>query len=416
MIDLPPVGKPRQAVTVDELSASIRSAIARAPELRNVAVRGELQNLKRHSSGHVYFSLLGLESRISAVLFRSNASSVISWPRDGDEVMVTGHVDVYAKSGSYQIYATRLLPIGLGAKERAKAELRAALEKEGLFDPRHKRPIPTYPGKVAVVTSPTGAAFQDILKVSSDRSPFVDIVLIPAVVQGVDAPRQVPHALAAASAIEGLDCLILARGGGARDDLSPFDDEKIVRAVRSCPVPVITGLGHQIDNTLSDLAADAALPTPSAAAERVFPDSSKIFQRLGHVSDFFSSAALRMCEKREREVDRGAERLARGVDGILRAAEADLEKMSAGMALSMEKMIQNSESALAAISSGLEAFSPLSVLGRGYSICRDASGGIVLSAGSLSPGDEISLQFKDGIVCARVESVRKKELFPDTNA
>ena len=394
-----------QVIGVDDLSVKIREVVAKAPDLRNLAIRGELQNLKRHTSGHVYFTLVGQESRIAVVLFRSNAVSVVSWPRDGDEVLVTGYVDVYAKTGSYQIYANRLLPIGVGAKERAKEELRAALEREGLFDLRHKRPIPRYPERVAVVTSPTGAAIQDILKVSIARAPFVDIIVIPALVQGVDAPPQIAKALGAVSQIPRLSCVILARGGGARDDLSPFDDERIVRAIRSCPFPVVTGLGHEIDSTLADLAADAALPTPSAAAEWAFPDASKIAQILERAGGSFAVVASHLIERRENDLDKRRERLLRMIEDRLYEEEDRLNRFSEDLTGETGTMIERGEAALATIAARLDALSPLAVLARGYAICRDTAGHVVHDAGSLGRGDEIGLQFRDGAASAKIEAV-----------
>ena len=394
-----------QVIGVDDLSAKIREIVSSAPDLKNLAVRGELQNLKKHTSGHVYFTLVGQETRVAVVLFRSNAASVVSWPRDGDEVLVTGYVDVYAKTGSYQIYANRLLPIGIGAKERAKEELRAALEREGIFDLRHKRPIPRYPERVAVVTSPTGAAIQDILKVSIARAPFVDVIVIPALVQGVDAPPQVAHALGLASQVQGLSCVILARGGGARDDLSPFDDERIVRAIRSCPFPVVTGLGHEIDNTLADLAADAALPTPSAAAERVFPDSSKIVQALERAGDSFSVGMSRLIERCENNLDKRRDRLLHMIDDRLYEEEDRLSGFSEDLARDVGTMIERGEAALATIAARLDALSPLAVLARGYVICRDSAGHVVHDAGSLACGEEIGIQFRDGAASAKIEAV-----------
>jgi exodeoxyribonuclease VII large subunit len=395
-------------VTVDELTNLVKAAISSAPELRNAAVRGELQNFKRHVSGHVYFTLVGKESRISGVLFRSHAGSVIDWPEDGDEVIVTGGVDVYPKGGAYQIYATRILPIGLGAQTRAREELRAALEREGLFDVRHKRPFPIYPAKVAVVTSPTGAALHDILKVSAKRAPFIDIVIIPATVQGVDAPPQVTRALALCGRLSGVECLILARGGGAKDDLSPFDDERVVRAIRNCPLPVATGIGHQTDRSLADLAADAALPTPSAAAEMVFPDASAIRARLSQIGGTLAGGALNICENLEGALDRREERLARlmcaGVDADEKFVGAAMRELS----IRAVGAVERGESLLASRAAALDALSPLSVLGRGYAICRDASGATLRSASAIEPGDVLNIRFRDGEADATVSDVRKR--------
>ena len=252
-------------VTVDEMTASVREALFREPSLQNLSVRGELLGFKLHTSGHAYFTLLGANSRVACVLFRSYANSVLVWPKDGDEVLVRGKIDVYGARGSYQIYATTLLPLGAGAKARAKEALRLRLEQEGIFDSRLKRPLPRYPERVAVITSPTGAALQDILKLHSLRFPCAELIVIPSLMQGLGAPEEIVRAFELARRIRGLSCVMLARGGGNRDDLDIFDNESVVRAIRLSPVPVITGLGHQIDSTLADMAADAAAPTPSGA-------------------------------------------------------------------------------------------------------------------------------------------------------
>lgn len=263
-------------VTVDEMTASVREALFREPSLQNLSVRGELLGFKLHTSGHAYFTLLGANSRVACVLFRSYANSVLVWPKDGDEVLVRGKIDVYGARGSYQIYATTLLPLGAGAKARAKEALRLRLEQEGIFDSRLKRPLPRYPERVAVITSPTGAALQDILKLHSLRFPCAELIVIPSLMQGLGAPEEIVRAFELARRIRGLSCVMLARGGGNRDDLDIFDNESVVRAIRLSPVPVITGLGHQIDSTLADMAADAAAPTPSGAAERLFPDGKAL--------------------------------------------------------------------------------------------------------------------------------------------
>jgi exodeoxyribonuclease VII large subunit len=392
--------------TVDELSNAIRGVITGSVLLRGVAVRGEIQNFKRHGSGHVYFTLSGSDSKIAAVLFRSYTSGIIAWPEDGDEALVTGSVDVYPKGGAYQLYATKILPIGLGAQRRAREELRAALEKEGVFDIRHKRPIPKYPAKVAVITSPTGAAVKDILEVSRKRAPFVDIIIIPATVQGIDAPAQVVRALAIAGTLRGVDCVIVARGGGAKDDLSPFDDERIVRAVRSCPLPVVTGVGHQIDSSLADLAADAALPTPSAAAERVFPDTNEIIQTISGSSDLLRSFSTRLCEKFSSLLDSKREKILHVVGDRLSENQKTLDKTSHEIKRAILGQIERKEYILAHSASTLDALSPLAVLGRGYSICRDSNGRIIKNAGAIAPKDSVLIRFYEGEATADITSTR----------
>ncbi|MDR1581288.1 MAG: exodeoxyribonuclease VII large subunit [Synergistaceae bacterium] len=388
--------------TVDELSNAIRAVINRSVLLKTVTVRGEIQNFKRHGSGHVYFTLAGEESRIAAVLWRSYSVNVISWPRDGDEVIVAGSVDVYTKTGSYQLYATRLTPLGVGAQQRAREELRRLLENEGLFDPRHKRPIPKYPSKIAVVTSPTGAAVRDILEVSSKRAPHIDIVIIPATVQGLDAPAQVSRALALAGRVPGAECVILARGGGTRDDLSPFDDERIARAVRNCPLPVVTGVGHQIDSSLADLAADAALPTPSAAAECVFPNTAETRAFLSACGDNML-ARVRTTMFRNRTFARQAsEKLMRAMRSVLDENENYLREKSLDITRMMSASMERSESFLTNAAAALDAMSPLAVLGRGFSICKNEQGRAVMDASSLSPGNKLFIRFHAGSAEAEV--------------
>jgi exodeoxyribonuclease VII large subunit len=396
-----------QIQTVDELSGAIRSVITSSPLMRGLAVRGEIQNFKRHSSGHVYFTLAGRESRIAAVMFRSSASGVIAWPSDGDEVIVTGSVDVYPKGGSYQLYATRIMPVGLGAQQRAREELRAALEREGLFDARHKRPVPRYPAKVAVVTSPTGAALRDILEVSMKRAPFIDIVIIPAIVQGVEAPPTVSRALSLAGRVPGVECVIVARGGGAKDDLSPFDDEMLVRAVRSCPLPVVTGVGHQVDHSLADLAADSALPTPSAAAERVFPDAAEIARILDSSKNFARARTERAIERQAALLEQARGKIEQNIKSAFSLREDFIASATREITRAASASIDRGESFLARASAALHALSPLAVLGRGFSICRDSEGRAIRSAASARPGDRVSIQFHSG--SARADVVTSSE-------
>ena len=372
-------------VTVDEMTASVREALFREPSLQNLSVRGELLGFKLHTSGHAYFTLLGANSRVACVLFRSYANSVLVWPKDGDEVLVRGKIDVYGARGSYQIYATTLLPLGAGAKARAKEALRLRLEQEGIFDPRLKRPLPRYPERVAVITSPTGAALQDILKLHSLRFPCAELIVIPSLMQGLGAPEEIVRAFELARRIRGLSCVMLARGGGNRDDLDIFDNESVVRAIRLSPVPVITGLGHQIDSTLADMAADAAAPTPSGAAERLFPDGKALDTAL-------LSAARNMRGRLETRVG--------FMDFAARAADSIRDAIS--------RRLRDECSGLAAFAARLANLSPLSLLAKGYSICTDLSGTVIRSAASLKAGCAVRIILNDGSAEAVVKEVSNK--------
>lgn len=390
-------------LTVDEISFRIASLFLKDPVMQSVGVRGELSELKKHSSGHVYFTLLGKESRISCALFRSYASYVPEWPRNGDEVVAEGSITVYAPRGGYQLLVKRLVPLGKGAADRARLELMARLEAEGLFSPSLKRPFPAYPARVAVVTSATGAALRDVLAVASKRMPSCELVIIPATVQGYEAPASIAEALGRIASVAGVECAMLVRGGGSRDDLSPFDDERVVRAVRSSPVPLVTGVGHEIDETLADLAADLHAPTPSAAAERIFPDRRDILRLLDHRLAS-SRAALELdISKKLRSVDSLLSRSARVLEKEIMARNASLQLASSGLLSAVEHALAESRERLASNAASLDGLSPLKAFDRGYIVC-EKEGVPVLRAAELSSKDEVRLRFRDGNVDANVHS------------
>lgn len=395
-----------KTVTVDELTASIKESLAREPFFQNLFVRGELLGFKRHTSGHAYFTLLGENSRVSCVMFNSYASSVLVWPKDGDEVLVRGKVDVYGARGSYQIYAMMLLPLGAGAKARAKEALRVKLEREGLFDTRLKRPLPRYPEHVGVITSPTGAALQDVLKLRALRYPCAEITVIPSLMQGTGAQEEITRAFEIARRVAGLSCVMLVRGGGSRDDLDIFDDESVVRAVRLCPVPVITGLGHQIDSTLADLAADAAAPTPSGAAERLFPDRRAVLSSLSE-----TERAMRgSLEARVKAMTGAAAALGKNMERALlmkhfAPAAAFVKRAEDSLGSAVRAKTKNESARLASDAARLDGLSPLSLLARGYSICEDEDGVPLRSVSSLKIGGRVNILMSDGTAGAVVDSI-----------
>lgn len=397
-------------LSVDDVTNKIREAVCGSPDLQSIAVRGELLGFKRHTSGHAYFTILGKESRIACVLFRSNASQILRWPKDGDEVLVRGRLDVYGARGSYQIYASALLPLGEGAKARAKEMLKNRLTLEGLFDIRHKRPLPSFPKRVALITSPTGAALQDVIKISGIRYPSADLIVIPSLMQGMTSPQEIVAAFGKCGRIHDLSLVMLVRGGGNRDDLDAFDDEQVVRSLRSCPVPVVTGLGHQIDSTLSDLAADFAAPTPSGAAERVFPDSRELLA-------FLTGSARSMSAHMQKRIARasGATEDARRrmifalAKGRLQPAEDYLSSAESTMTAAVVYRLNEAEARLGASAAALQSASPLAILTRGYAICRDGEGIVVRDAASLSQGQSINIQMRDGFVGAMVKEVALNE-------
>ncbi|MDI9370923.1 MAG: exodeoxyribonuclease VII large subunit [Synergistaceae bacterium] len=392
-----------KTIPVDELTSRISSFFLKDPLMKSVGVLGEVSELKKHTSGHVYFTLLGVESRISCAMFRSFAIHIPKWPINGDEVIAEGSVSVYAPRGAYQLLVRRMVPVGKGAAERARLELMARLEAEGLFSPELKRPLPPYPEKVAVVTSATGAALRDVLAVASKRMPSCEIVLIPAVVQGYEAPESIVAALARTGLVRDLDCVLLVRGGGARDDLAPFDDERVVRAVGASAVPLVTGVGHEIDETLSDLAADHSSPTPSAAAELVFPDSRSLLRLLSHRSDSARSALELAFSRSQRSVDSLFSRASRAFAGYAADSESALRLYGTRLGASMERSLAESGNRLGECAASLDGLSPLKALGRGFIMC-EKEGAPVLSAAELRERDELRLRFRDGEAEAEILS------------
>lgn len=343
-------------------------------------------------------------------MFRSSAASVLQWPKDGDEVLVRGRLDVYGARGSYQIYATALLPLGEGAKARAKEMLKNRLTQEGLFDIRHKRPLPPFPRRVAVITSPTGAALQDVIKISSTRYPAADLIVIPSLMQGVTAPQEIAAAFGKCARVAGLSLVLLVRGGGNRDDLDTFDEEQVVRSVRSCPVPVVTGLGHQIDSTLSDLAADFAAPTPSGAAERVFPDRREVLAFLAGARRSMSSHLQKRLARLQGIAEDADRRLVFGfVKGRVQPCEEFINSAENTMSNSIVFRLSAAEARLRAVAEALQSASPLSILAKGYALCLDSGGNFLRDASSMREGQEIKIELRDGVAEAAVSRVKLNE-------
>lgn len=404
-------------LTVDELTRYISFLFEESEVLSHLQVKGTLSGFKRHTSGHVYFTLLGGQTRVSCALFRSDAGRVPLWPADGDEVLVTGKAGVYGPRGTYQVYARTIRPLGEAAQTRAKKELLERLQKEGLFEPSVKRRLPPLPLEVAVVTSPTGAAVRDVIKVARERFPLCRIIVVPTLVQGAGAIEEITRGLSRAGNLPGVEAVMLVRGGGSRDDLNPFDEEEVVRAVRNCRVPVITGLGHQVDRTLSDLAADYDAPTPSAAAEALFPDRGDLLRRVAGSKALMAASLDREMHRHRLLLDGRVDSLARSFErSALFPAGTELEKLRVRAVTSIERVAALSWSLFGEAASALDALSPLKTLARGFASCSKADGSPVARAAEVSSGDELVVAFLDGRATTRVDSVRGGGLRPGARA
>jgi len=390
--------------SVSEVNGYAKAVLDEDPMLSDVYVSGEISNLKRHTSGHMYFSLKDAKGQLSAAMFKWQCQYLRFAPANGMKVVAHGRISIYEAGGQYQMVVSSLQPDGIGALYAAYEKLKAQLEAEGLFAPERKRPLPEMPLRVGVVTSKTGAAVQDILNIISRRWPICTVVLAPVLVQGEGAPAQISAAVKRMNEQDACDVMIVGRGGGSIEDLWAFNDEQVVRAVAGSGIPVISAVGHETDFTLCDFAADLRAPTPSAAAELAVPDGQTM---LGYIRECRDRMANVMDFRMERLTNRLNAIISRrcfSSPGYLYEAKAQQldnirSRMNSGINIALSAMRER----FSGVCAGLAALNPLAVLGRGYAVVT--SGSHIVSAGAqLSPGDRIDIQFSDGRVSAEVIS------------
>lgn len=393
---------------VTDLNRRIRSLLDADATLADVWVEGEVSQPSFPPSGHCFFTLKDGTSQVKAVLFREELARATVWPAHGMNLICHGRVRAYEAQGVYQLYVESVTPAGAGDLHAEYEQLRIRLAAEGLFDDRLKRPVPRWPRRIGIVTSPVGAVWRDIGNVLRRRYPLVDVVLSPTVVQGAAAATSIVRALERLYARPGLDVVILARGGGSLEDLWPFNDERVVRAVRRSPVPIIVGVGHESDVTLADFAADLRAPTPSAAAELAVPDGTQLATILARFRERATTALVgRLAERRRFVTAEGRALAAAAPDiGAMRQRTADLVDRS-GRAL--ESRVTRDRAALDGLRDGLRALGPQATLARGYAIAQLADGSIVRDAGGVSVGDPLTVTVARGTLTTRVTEARDEE-------
>ncbi len=415
----------RRVLRVAELVGGVRELVE---ELGVVWVVGEISNLRRAGSGHAYFTLKDDAAQLRAVLFRGNAVRIPFDPEEGLEVVAGGELTVYGPRGDLQLVVRQLEPRGRGALQLAFEQLRTRLQAEGLFDPARKRALPAFPRRLGVVTSPSGAALHDVLHVAARRFPATPILLAPTRVQGERADEEIAQALAALARAPGVDVILLVRGGGSLEDLLAFNSELLARAIRACPLPVVAGVGHEVDVTIADLAADARAPTPSAAAELALPERGAVAAELtARWRSLTRATATRSAARRARlaALDRAlraqaptarlAARRARlaglarslGVAGagLARASGVRTQAAAERLGPAARGRVARARAALATAAARLDALSPLAVLGRGFALARGPDGAILRDAASVAPGDALSLRLARGELEASVSRV-----------
>lgn len=391
------------AVTVTQLNKYIKDRFDEDQNLNAILVKGEISNFKNHYTGHLYFTLKDGNSLIKCIMFKSYAERLAFNPKDGMKVMVFGSVSVFERDGVYQIYARSILEDGMGDLHEQFEQLKAKLEKEGLFDETHKKPIPLYPNVVGVLTSQTGAVIRDIINVSTRRNPNVYIRLLPVPVQGPGAAEQIAEKIKVMNELKLADVLIIGRGGGSLEDLWPFNEEIVARAIYESELPIISAVGHETDFTIADFVADLRAPTPSAAAELAVPDVYELKQKINNFQN-----RCRMSLKKQIELMRlryekcmksrvftDPMRKIRDMDVVLDLYVQRLENK-------IRNIQKNNKTKYVGLVTKLDTLSPLKTLTRGYTL-TEKDNKIVKSANELKQGDEIKLKFYDGEKTAIIE-------------
>lgn len=383
-------------LTVGALNEYVRRSLASDPMLRSIRLRGEISNFKQHFSGHWYFSLKDETARIACVMFRQSNLNVRFVPSDGMRVVLTGAVGLYTASGSYQFYAEGMQKDGTGALYERFLQLKEKLTQEGLFDPARKKPLPLLPNAVGIVTSRTGAVLHDVVTVARRRSPFVPLVLRASQVQGEAAADDLVNALHEIAAHPGIDVIIIGRGGGSMEDLWAFNEEKVVRAIAACPVPVISAVGHETDVTLSDFAADVRAATPSQAAELAVPDRAMLQEKLRRAALSLSTAGERSLLLWRNRVGELQKRLEKRTPNLLtEALRRKIELYDIRMRTAVSRAVERKMDALHGMKTHLEALGPYATMRRGYALVMD--GKKVVSSAKAAP-DSMTICFKDGEV------------------
>lgn len=398
----PQIQKPR-VLSVSQINFYIKSIIENDGSLQFVLVTGEISNLTVYQrSGHIYLSLKDSNSVISAVMFAGNARRLRFRLENGMKVICRGRISVYEPSGRYQLYIEDMQPDGVGALALAFEQLKSDLEKKGLFDPAHKKPLPKFPKTIGVITSPTGAAVQDITNIIRRRFPSADIVLAPVLVQGESAPEQLVRAVNKFSASKIADVVIIGRGGGSAEDLWAFNDEQLAYAVYNCETPIISGVGHETDFTVCDFVADVRASTPSAAAELAVPDRQELMSYYFKQKQYISAMLDRKIKTAQLRLENQQRRMSAS-SPKLKAEQLEKQLLAKSEKLTrfMNIYISDKENKLFAAKGKLDGLNPLNVLNRGYAIAEKDEK-IITSSKQLKDGDDFTVILSDGKINAKV--------------
>lgn len=389
-------------ITVTELNLYIKEKFDKDEYLNNVLIKGEISNFKHHYTGHMYFTLKDENSLIKCVMFKSYTNNLKFVPRDGMKVIILGTISVFERDGVYQIYCRGMQEDGLGSLHIAYEELKAKLEKEGLFDQSHKKPIPKMPKCIGVLTSNTGAVIRDIINVSTRRNPNVNIRLLPVPVQGEGAAIKIARAIKIMNEKKLSDVIIVARGGGSLEDLWPFNEEIVARAIYDSEIPVISAVGHETDFSISDFVADLRAPTPSAAAELAVPNIADVIIKLDDYNLRYKNALKKKIEIMKLRYEKCMmNRVFRNPLQNIQEKYIYVDKLNKSLQMCINMKVQSSKTKMVELITKLDNLSPLKTLTRGYSII-EKNNTVIKSKKDLNLGDEITIKLIDGNTKAKV--------------
>lgn len=395
------------AFSVSQVNEYIKMLLEGDPNLSDLWVQGEISGAKLYSSGHLYFSLKDTDSVISAVMFRNALMRMDFEPENGMKVLVHGRVSAYPPRGQYQFIADRMIPDGAGALAVAFEQLKAKLNAEGLFDSARKKPLPTHPRRIGVVTSPSGAAVHDIIRVAKKRCPSTEILIFPSLVQGAEAPVYLRGGIQYFNAVkddpeQGVELIIIGRGGGSAEDLWGFNDERLARTIAASEIPVVSAVGHEVDFTICDLVADLRAATPSAAAELSLPDKEDLSRQVAALATRLTGAETARLRRYRTRIDQlSSAKVLTSPEGVYRLRRETVTGFTKRLDLSVSRHLGQKRQSMERAVAQLGALDPLGVLGRGYALVQTGEGRVIPSAAELSVGDTVTLRFADGH--ARVE-------------
>ena len=394
--------------SVSQVNHYVKDLMERDELLTGLLVRGEISNYKCYPSGHHYFSLKDAQGNIRCVMFRGDAVRLRFRPANGMSVVAFGRVSVFPRDGQYQLYCSELIDDGQGALDRAFEELRRRLELEGLFDPDNKVALPLFPNKIALITSPAGAAVRDMIRILGARWPMSEVLVVPVRVQGEGAADEIAAAIHSINNRDDIDLIITGRGGGSREDLWAFNEEQIARAIFVSNIPVISAVGHEPDVSISDYVADVRASTPSNGAELAVPDQVEIRSRLNHLSRRLAAAQSGRLSGARKDLNRLlSSRMLRDMRAPIDDRRMRLDSMQRDLTVALERKNSDARSKLARLSASLHAMSPLNVLGRGYAIATGKSG-VVTSIAQTSVGEFVDVMISDGVLHCQIEDKEER--------